>query len=242
MAESLASRDYKVIGAERRGSGLNRIARGDAPSRDMLVRDLWRIVDQEHDRERPLFLVGWCWGAVLALAASVDASNRLEGLILLAPGLFPSRQITETLVAQRQAVEHEPVDRPCLACPIREEMFTRGVCLEQFILADDARIRFVTRRFDGIMQDMGKAAALQLFRVTQPMLVILAAKDQAVDNDRTLNTFARVTRAQVTTSRLDCHHGMQFEASAELVGEIVPWLEHHRGTAGGSVQALADGY
>src|ERR1051325_7505912 len=84
VAESLASRDYKVIGAERRGSGLNRIGRGDAPSRDMLVRDLWRIVDQEHDHRKPLFLVGWCWGAVLALAASVDASDRLEGLMFLA--------------------------------------------------------------------------------------------------------------------------------------------------------------
>src|SRR5437660_223052 len=92
LAHLLTGCQLDVVGADRRGSGLNECDRGDAPSRQILVSDLCRIIERE-DRGIPIYVVGWCWGALLVVNLALELGRSLSGVVLLAPGLFPSPQI-----------------------------------------------------------------------------------------------------------------------------------------------------
>ena len=63
LACHIAGAGLKLVGADRRGTGLNEDARGDAPSAGALIDDLTRIMDAERTDGVPLHLGGWCWGA-----------------------------------------------------------------------------------------------------------------------------------------------------------------------------------
>ena len=126
VGESLASQGFRVVGADRRGSGLNRVGRGDALSGQILLQDLQRIIDREHDNQDQLYIVGWCWGGVLAIHAAIELGRLASGLILLAPGLFPAESVLDAMREQDRLTQDMPSDVPCLQSPIREEAFTQG--------------------------------------------------------------------------------------------------------------------
>src|SRR5262245_50132833 len=81
---------YKIVGADRRGSGTNRLERGDAPDAKTLVADARAIIERERLLDRPVCLVGWCWGAILAINVAAEMRGEVASLLLLAPGLYPT--------------------------------------------------------------------------------------------------------------------------------------------------------
>ena len=225
IAEPLVRSGFHVVGADRRGSGLNRRGRGDAPSATVLLDDLRRIIERERLRDRPLNHLGWCWGAVLAVNAALELGRSLDGLIMLSPGLFPSRVIKERLAEQHGLLATRDMDDPCLASPISEEMFTDGPLLDEFILKDERRLRCFTPRFYRAMFKLGAVAVARLTELTQPILLVLAERDVAVDNPHTLRAFEQLHDVPVTIATCDSRHGMQFEAPDELATHITSWLE-----------------
>jgi hypothetical protein len=56
------------------------------------------------------------------------------------------------------------------------------------------------------------------------VLLVLARRDVTVENEQTLDAFAQVSKAPVTSVFVDCHHGMQFEAPQLLAHHIYDWL------------------
>ena len=224
VGESLASQGFRVVGADRRGSGLNQVARGDALSRQILLQDLQRIIDKEHDTQEQLYIVGWCWGGVLAINAAFDLGRLASGLILLAPGLFPAESVLDAMHEQDRLTHDMPSDVPCLLSPIGEEAFTQGPYLDNFIRQDSLRLRTFTRRFHWIMMKMGVRAATQLDRLIQPVLLLLASQDVTVDNIQTRDAFSSLTRTPVTIRTCEAQHGMQFEIPNEITQHIVSWV------------------
>jgi len=225
LAEPLVRSGFHVVGADRRGSGLNQTDRGDAPSAEVLLDDLRRIIDRERIPDRPLYLLGWCWGAVLAVNAALELGGSLDGLILLAPGLFPSRIIKERLREQHGLLASRDLDDPCLASPISEDMFTDGPLLDEFILKDESRLQCFTPRFYRAMFKLGTVAVARLAEITQPVLLVLAERDDAVDNAQTLRTFEQLQNVPVTIATCDARHGMQFDTPDELATHVVSWLK-----------------
>jgi alpha-beta hydrolase superfamily lysophospholipase len=225
LARSLAARNLLVVGADRRGSGLNHGARGDAASAEVLVKDLSKIIEQERLEDCALYLAGWCWGAVLAINAAEEFRSFVHGLILLAPGLYPSAAIKRAMQEQEKHLKDNVFNAPCLVSPIREDMFTHGPYLDDFIRRDEFRLLTFTPRFYRIMLRMGLTAITQLADLEHPVLLILATKDAAVDNDQTRRAFERVKKTSVTVATCDCQHGMQFEATEHLVEHITYWLD-----------------
>lgn len=206
-----------IVGADRRGSGLNVRERGDAPSAGILVHDVARIIDAEHDASRALVVVGWCWGAVLATHVTFHLGDAVDRLVFIAPGLFPSGEVR----ARAAIIAREP--NGDLESPVSEEMFTTGPHLEGFILRDERRLRRITRRFFDLMSRMSIAAAARLPRLSPPILVVLADRDRATDNDRTIAAFR--TAKRVTFETLHAGHGIQFDAPGEAAERILSWIE-----------------
>ncbi len=224
VGESLASQGFRVVGADRRGSGLNQAGRGDALSGQILLQDLQRIIDREHDNQDQLYIVGWCWGGVLAIHAAIELGRLASGLILLAPGLFPAESVLEAMREQDRLTQDMPSDVPCLQSPIGEEAFTQGPSLNNFIRKDSLRLRTFTRRFHWIMVKMGVRAATQLNQLIQPILLLLASQDITVDNTQTLDAFSSLSGPPVTIRTCEAQHGMQFEIPNEITQHIVSWV------------------
>src|SRR4051812_20573083 len=85
--EFLARAGYRVDFLDRRGSGLNTQARGDAPSFRRLLADIAEFVRERH-ADRP-HLIGISWGGKLALTLEYFYPGLVRDMALLAPGLAP---------------------------------------------------------------------------------------------------------------------------------------------------------
>jgi acylglycerol lipase len=224
LAGLLAASQINMVGADRRGSGLNQLERGDARSRDLLLSDLRRIIDHEESGV-PMYLVGWCWGAVLAVNAVLEFGNRFKGLALLAPALFPSSQIKRAMIqADLEALENPAAPTRMLPSPMKEDMFTESPKFRELIARDVLAVREFTPHFVQISRQMQLIAAARLSQLTHPVLLLLAARDQAVDNKTTLARFQKLRSAAVTSATLPVSHGMQFEATREIASNINNWL------------------
>jgi acylglycerol lipase len=225
LAQHLTELQLNVVGADRRGSGMNPLARGDAPSRQMLLSDFRRVIERE-SRGEPIYLAGWCWGALLAVNLALELGQELNGLVLLAPGLFPSPRVKRAARQELAAVKDVGIHSAVLRSPLTAEMFSDRTDVCEFILTDSLAQRVFTPTFFRISGEMSLIATARLKQLTQPLLLVLAANDETVDNDRTLKMFQQLPKAAVSTAILDCHHGMQFEAPEAIVRHVAEWLQH----------------
>ncbi len=232
LAEPLVRTGIALIGADRRGSGLNQEARGDAPSARVLIDDVKRIVDAERLDDVPLHLAGWCWGAVLAVHLAAEHEGLFRTLLILTPGLCPTDELTARMREQEPLRRASPPEAPCLESPIREAMFTSGPYLEGFIERDEHRCRLFSPRFHAIMTKMAMLAPARLGALRLPMLLVLASEDRATDNPQTLRVFERVTKARVAIEHVHSAHGIQFDAPEELARILVSWVQPGASAAG----------
>jgi len=234
IAPLLAQRGFKVIGADRRGTGTNMTQRGDAPSAQALIDDVLRIIDAERTPGSPLYLVGWCWGTVLAINVAFRVAKELAGLSLLAAGLFPSNELKTRMSAQQAVALGSAEGDARLASPISEEMFTEGPSLQTFILRDELRLRAFSPRFHQIVLRMGLNAARRLPQLDLPTLLVLAEQDRATDNEQTIRAFQAMGR-HLSVAWCKGSHGMQFDAPEELVGHLTSWIDANATGAGRNV-------
>jgi alpha-beta hydrolase superfamily lysophospholipase len=223
LADPLAKAGIRIVGADRRGTGPNRSARGDAHSAKELIDDVRAIIEREKSEGLPLHLVGWCWGAVLAI--NVAAEIDLASLILLAPGLYSTAPLVSRMKEQESIATSSREDQPCLQSPITEEMFTRGPMLENFVNKDPDRLAAFTPRFHQIMAKLGMGAQLKLPKLKAPILMVLATRDEATDNPQTERHIARLTAGRAKVERIEAAHGIQLDAPEALAGVIRSWIE-----------------
>jgi pimeloyl-ACP methyl ester carboxylesterase len=213
-------RRLHVVGADRRGSGPNRQSPGDAASAGQLVDDALAIVDQEHVPSRPLVLLGWCWGAALAVAVAHALGDRVAGLVAVTPGLFPTAAVKEAVLAQASLIEGAAPDEPVVRSPIREEMFTAGPALDAVIRADAQRVQWMTPRMLEVSNKLATAAVARLARLRPQVLLVLATDDEATDNAATRRAFGRVEVDRLEVVELEAKHGVQFEAPETLCRHV----------------------
>ena len=221
LARALGQAGFKLVGADRRGTGTNTAARGDAPDAETLVADARAIVARERLPGLPLHLVGWCWGAVLAVNLAAELGPDLTTLMLLTPGLFPTDELKRRMAEQEPVARASPPDRPCLESPIDERMFTTGPALAGFILADADRLVLFTPRFHAAMAKLGLGARLKLAKVRVPILVVLASDDRATDNRETERGIGKLTGGRAVVERVAGAHGLQFDAPAALADAMI---------------------
>ncbi len=212
LADPLVEAGFALIGADRRGSGLNTQARGDAPTAKALVTDALTIIDDAVPPDQPLVLAGWCWGSVLALNLLRPLGERTRGLVLLTPGLFPTVAVVDAAAAGWQQSEGADDDTPVVPSPIVPSMFTRGPYLDAFIKADPHSLLRFTRRFMGHNKRLSMGATMQLRKLRLPTLVILAEDDEATCNDAANEALDAVAGAPLTRTMVPGAHGMQFDA------------------------------
>ncbi|MGH8168069.1 MAG: alpha/beta hydrolase, partial [Woeseiaceae bacterium] len=116
IASRLSASGIEVICPDRRGAGLSNDARGDAPDPDSLLDDVAAISQHFSAARLPMHLAGFCWGASYAIHAVNRMPDVFSSLILIAPSLFPARDIARKVVvtgpsAEASEVPIVPLDR-----------------------------------------------------------------------------------------------------------------------------------
>jgi pimeloyl-ACP methyl ester carboxylesterase len=221
VAPLLADAGFAVVGADRRGSGPNTEGWGDAPSAGQLVDDALAIVAAEREPGVPLVLVGWCWGAALAINAA--AKLDLQGLVLVTPGIHNTAALEQAVVAQRERIESSPADAPVVESPVREEWFTHGPALEAFIRRDEHRVLRMTPRMLDVTRRLATGAAVRLRKLDVPILLLLAEHDEATDNAATRAMFEALASVRIVV--LPTRHGVQFDAPEAFASHIRAFVD-----------------
>lgn len=219
---------FAVIGADRRGSGLNREARGDAPTAAAVIDDAMAIIDAAVPRGRPLILLGWCWGSILALNLLGPLGDRVTGLVLATPGLFPTQALKDAAHRHEARAEGAPQDEPAIRSPISETMFTKGPYLDAWILRDEERLERFTPRFRGHMGKLAMAAAFALRKLRVPTLLLLAQDDEATDNEAVDAAISKVPEGVIRRHVAPGGHAMQFDARTFMTDRVIEFYEELR--------------
>jgi alpha-beta hydrolase superfamily lysophospholipase len=224
LGDALLERGIHVIGHDRRGSGLNLVDRGDVDSPQRLLDDLAAVVEPHRAAYRRIVYLGWCLGTTVALRYLLEKPHMGEALILMSPDIF-ERHVTDRVRRAFAGPEWDDRTRPRLTVPIPLEVYTETAGLETFIRPDTLKLKDFTPRFMRASMRLKEdlEAGFQAFH--KPSMLILAARDQIIDNPRTIELYSRMGSEQREVVSLDCNHGVMFEALDALVATIARFVE-----------------
>ncbi len=227
----LAQAGYEVFYMDRRGSGLNRQARGDAPSFRRLLDDIAEFIEQVCDPrpESPVVLVACSWGGKLAPALCKRHPWVVDGLVLIGPGLFPKVRPSP---AQRLGILVCRLIQPTRAFPIPlsdPALFTATPNWQEFIARDPLSLREATARL--LVESVRLDAYLRWTpgHVHVPVLLQLAEHDRIIRNDRTrafVERFATPDKQIIEYAGM--HHTLEFEPNPDPpIDDLIRWLQVH---------------
>jgi alpha-beta hydrolase superfamily lysophospholipase len=242
----LARGGFSVSFLDRRGSGLNGDARGDAPGFRRLLDDLAEFLAKiqrtapRHAGDAmgrlPVFLAAISWGGKLAVALERRHPGHVDGLVLLCPGFFPR---VYPAPGQRLKVLTARFFRPrkLFAIPLNDpELFTATPAWQRFLREDRLRLHQATAR---LLVESARLDAYLRFvpkYVHVPVLVLLAEHDRIIHNARTRAYVERfATPDKQIIEYPGAHHTLEFQAEESLcppdrfIGDINTWLEQHLG-------------
>lgn len=232
----LSQAGFNVSFLDRRGSGLNPEARGDAPSFRRLIDDiaeylaaLPRAVSRDDKVAKvPVFLAAISWGGKLAIALERRHPGLVDGLILLCPGLVPRLRAS---LGRRLWILLTRLFRPRKLFPVPlndPELFTASPRWHEFLENDSLRLRQATARLlvesarlDGYLRFVPKY-------VHAPVLLLLAEQDRIIHNAKTRAFVERfAAKDKQVIEYADAHHTLEFEEPRSFVPDVVKWLETH---------------
>ncbi len=225
----LAGAGFAVSFLDRRGSGLNAQARGDAPSFRRLLDDVAEFLRSPHNpgpKGKPVVLLAISWGGKPAAALLRRHPGLVDALALVCPGFCP---LVRPPLAQRLAILGARLLSPRRLFPVPLDdpaLFTANPDGQYFIQNDPLGLRQATARF------LVESVRLDLYlrwvpgHVRVPVLLLLAEKDRIVDNARTrafVRRFASPDRRVIEYA--GAHHTLEFEPDPEpFLRDLAGWV------------------
>lgn len=229
-ASVLATHLGPVILADRRGSGLNVVDRGDTPGWTRWLVDLDDLADWARGAlgVRRFAVVGVSWGGKLAAAWAARHPEAVTKLLLIAPGFFPAVDVG-WLARARIACSLLADPRRRFPIPLNDaSLFTDNPAGRAFIESDPIKLTHATARFywqsaklDHVLRRM-PAAALR-----PPVTLWLAGRDRIIRNEPTADLVRRISRLQAEIRILSgAAHTLEFEPDpAELAVLLTEWAQ-----------------
>jgi len=220
---------FEVFYLDRRGSGLNPEKRGHVDNFQILLDDLVLFLNRVRiqDPRRPVVLVGVSWGGKLATATAKEHPQMMDALALICPGLFSMvdppwyQQVRIALARVYYRYRHFRI-------PLTDpELFTATPRWLHFLRSDPLSLHrataamFVTsRRLDWFVRNAPE-------KISLPTLLMMAGKDQILDNARTkayFEKFAAENKRMIEYA--DAHHTLEFEPDPEpFINDLIGWLQ-----------------
>ena len=233
LGRTLAEAGIEAHFPDRRGSGANRLDRGDTPSLARLLDDTAEYLAdlRSRDSSLPIALAGISWGGKLAVIAAARRPELVDALALICPGLHPRVDVGR---AERLRIALAYFTRPKKTFPIPlsdPALFTDNPEGQAFIAADPLGLRAATARLLAASSFLDRAVARVPGLVRQPALLMLAGRDRIVHNEKTRAYFARLALAEKRVIEYpEGHHTLEFDPDpgryaldlAGWLGEVLP--------------------
>ncbi len=213
-AAALAKRGRPVFQATRRGSGLNRAARGGAKSARQLLDDTraaCRFVLDQTGFDA-LHLLGASWGGKLLAAHAITGDEHVASLTLAYPGIATKVDVS----ARTKAA----IGLSLLFCPRRKfdiplsdaELFTDNHAKRQYLRNDQYRLQRATARFMYASYRLDRMLAkAPRGAIKVPTTLILSRRDRIIDNRATCAIVERLTAGRCSVKEFDSAHTIDFE-------------------------------
>ncbi len=224
----LAEAGFAVSFLDRRGSGLNELDRGDAPSFRRLLDDIAEYLTA-HRGPHTTHLLAVSWGGKLALALQRRHPGLVDSLALLCPGIVA--QVRPSL-RERLGIAGAYLVAPGRLFPVPlndPELFTGSPEWQQFLREDPLSVRQATARF--LAHSVRLDGYLRFVRryITVPVLLLLAGQDRIVDNARTRRFVeALASRDRTIMEYPEAHHTLEFEPRPHrYLADLIGWLDRH---------------
>jgi alpha-beta hydrolase superfamily lysophospholipase len=189
-AVHLAEGGVAVYAADRRGSGLSGGPRGHLMRHEIAQDDAGRFLDMLSERHPglPIFLIGSSWSAKLAILAAARYEQRLAGLVLHGPGLFPRVDLglkdkLTVLACHRLKPEYQ------VRIPLIPEQYTVSEIYRDYIRQDRLRLLTASSRFFWETRRLDKARDRTAAKLTLPMLLLIGEEDPMMDAPATCRWF-----------------------------------------------------
>ena len=223
----MADADFNVSFLDRRGSGLNHEARGDAPSFRRLLDDIADFLRPlRAASHRPIILLAISWGGKLAAALCRRHPGLIDALGLVAPGFCP---LVGPSLGQRLAIlaARLVVPRTLFTIPLTNpDLFTATPRWQEYIRTDPLSLREATARLlvESVRLDGYLRWSTDHVRV--PLLMLLAERDRIIDNVKTRQFVARFPAPKEIIEYRGAHHTLEFEPHPDRwIGDLLRWLE-----------------
>ena len=169
---------------DRRGSGLNLQARGDARHYGQWLEDVESYV-ASLPSDRPCVLLGVSWGGKQALALARRQPDRYAGVGLLCPGLFARQHASLLQRVVLRAAVHAGLQSHRIRIPLQDPaLFTDNPRWQEYISTDPLTLREITLRFALADLELNRFATGSLAELPIPVLLMLAENDRIIHNER----------------------------------------------------------
>jgi acylglycerol lipase len=185
LAKELTIKGIGVLAIDRRGSGLNAgiggIGQmGPKETYDLWLQDISAAIKLAVNYRVPVYLLGNSWGGnpVLAWTDSIQAPQSFRGTILLTPGLA-SRKPTFWQQLTILLSPDSTLLGTCLSVKDYSQRRSTWALLEE----DASLTHQVSARFFKQTRQMRQTALRELPELKTPILLILAGKDELMENE-----------------------------------------------------------
>lgn len=220
----LAEAGYIVSYLDRRGSGLNWQARGDAPNYVRLLADIREFIAAD-GLDVPVTLIATSWSGKFGVLLAAEEKPVMDRLVLLCPGLFPQ---VKPKLGVRLGIARAKFTQPTNLFPIPlddPKLFTNEPDWQTFIERDPLSLRSATARLlvESVWIDRAVSRINQLSKI--PTLLMLAGQDRIIRNDVTRSWLERVAPHGNILEYPQAHHTLEFEPGMPFVGDLLAWLE-----------------
>lgn len=224
--EFLRRSGWRVRFLDRRGSGVNRQARGDTPGFRRLLDDVAEFLRASRGAG-PTALAGISWGGKLAAALPYRHPGLADAVALLCPGI--AARVGPPL-SQKLAVAWSRLVRPTRRYPIPlsdPALFTADPGWQATIATDPLALHDATARF------LAASAFLDFYlrrarrSLTVPVLLMLAGRDRVVDNARLRAFVASLPPGDRTVIEYpEAEHTLEFEPDpGHYRADLLAWLD-----------------
>lgn len=220
---------FHVVALERRGSGADARDRGDIHRYRTWMDDV-QLAAERLSREHPpakIHLMGVSWGGKLAAACAALRMPWISSLILVAPGLAPKVDVPVWTKAQI-GLSYLFRSQRRFALPIGSpSMFTPSEHWKEFIQGDPLRLKEVTARFLIENRKLDRFIKNNLAAIRVPAFLLLAQKDDIIDNGRTRDMFGKFgSPVRKVVEYPGTTHTLEFEQNPDIWrADVLSWLD-----------------
>lgn len=227
LASGLNEKGFTLYGLDRRGSGLNKEDIADINDYNIFLNDIEDAVKtiREQNVGKKIYIMGICWGGLLAVNYAVRGKALPDALILLSPAIYRRVGFNPCV---RTFLKMCFLINPQISfkIPIKDKMFTANKKYLDFIGKDTMRLRFLTVNFFNQIMKMERDFSEVNHKINLPVSVLLAGHDDIVDNNKVRKWFGRLDSTDKTIQVFDnFRHVMPFEDNiTPIVDFITNWI------------------